>query len=406
MKSTNPTNPSHHSTWTQGAGIPIGLWVSPPPQHISEERYREIKEAGFTFVIGLAEYGAGTEYIHKALDAAQANGLRYLVYDTRLFALSRGDLHKVGEIAGEFAGHPAFGGNLFIDEPSVAQYEHLTALKAAYSEAVPHGLAYVNLFPTYASDEQRGGVDHERYVELYMEQFRPDILSYDHYPFLTPRQGRELTITKDYFANLQLIRQAALRHNVPFWLFIQTLAFNRSNRDPSAAEIRWQVYTSLAFGAKGIQYFTYWTPDNGRETFGDAMIDRAGNRTRHYGEVQSVNREIAGLGGVLSTLESVGVMTHGNVQPPFGGTLTQFGPVRRLEGDAAIIGCFRNGGGHAYALVVNESFEAAHTINLWLSRPEEPVQVWQQGLQTELRPESGKLSVSLEPGEGKLVRFA
>ena len=29
-------------------------------------------------------------------------------------------------------------------------------------------------------------------------------------------------------------------------------------RDPTEAQIRWQVFTSLAYGAKGVLYFTNW----------------------------------------------------------------------------------------------------------------------------------------------------
>ena len=30
--------------------------------------------------------------------------------------------------------------------------------------------------------------------------------------------------------------------------------------DVSEGEMRWQIYTSLAIGAKGVLYFCYWTP--------------------------------------------------------------------------------------------------------------------------------------------------
>eukprot|EP01050_Picozoa_sp_SAG11_P011400 SAG11_NODE_1206_length_5528_cov_20.313502_6_plen_49_part_00 len=31
--------------------------------------------------------------------------------------------------------------------------------------------------------------------------------------------------------------------------------------DVSEAELRWQIYTSLAIGARGVLYFCYWTPN-------------------------------------------------------------------------------------------------------------------------------------------------
>lgn len=386
-------------------GIPIGLWVSPPPGEITTERYREIREAGFTFVIGLSELSAGTRFIHEALDAAHKNELKYLVYDTRLRELSQDEMDKAEAYVAEFAGHPAYLGHLFVDEPSIDQFDRLRALKSVYQKAVPHGLAYVNLFPTYASDEQRGG-SHEVYVQSFMEKFEPDVLSYDHYPLLTPRPGKDRKLTEDYYENLQLMREAALGAGVPLWLFIQTLAFNRSNRDPSEAEIHWQVYTSLAFGVKGIQYFTYWTPDDGNETFGDAMIDRGGNQTRHYGEVQRINREIEPIGKVLVKLVSEGVLTHGDIRPAIEGGLTQFAPIGRMEGDPVIVGCFRDQEGLPYALIVNESFSERCSLRMYLSMQSTAVHVWEDGCKVEASLEQGILALELEPGKGKLIAFS
>ncbi|MBP1993690.1 beta-galactosidase [Paenibacillus eucommiae] len=386
-------------------GIPIGLFVPPPNHEITTERYREIKDAGFTFVLGLTEYDGGTAHIHRALAAAHDNGLQYLVCDPRLVALPANELDKVGPYVTEFSSHPAYAGHLFMDEPNIAQFGKLRDLKAVYQEAAPQGLAYVNLFPTYASNEQLGG-EYDEYVRLFMEQFKPDILSYDHYPFIDLRPDRELTITKDYYENLGIIREAVLRSKVPFWLFIQTLSYNEWSRDPLEAEIRWQVYTSLAFGAKGIQYFTYWTPEDGNETFCPGMIDRSGNKTRHYDEVQTLNREIAPLGEVLIHLTSIGVLSHGKVSPPIEGGLTEFAPILRIEGDPAVIGCFHDADDNAYALVVNESFQESCSLNIWLRKSEEPVSVWENGQKTVLHPEQGSLALELRPGEGKLVSFS
>ncbi|GAA3399900.1 beta-galactosidase [Paenibacillus hodogayensis] len=397
-------DPANKLLREQGSGIPIGLWVPPPNRELTEDRYKEVKEAGFTFVLGLSEYDGTTAFIRKALDAAHANGLLYLVRDPRLTELADDELSLVEPYVAEFAGHPAYAGHLFIDEPDMSLFPKLRALKAAYGKAAPHGLAYVNLFPTYASDRQRGG-DHEQYVSGFLEQFEPAVLSYDHYPFLTPKPGRTHTITQDYYTNLRIVSEAARARNIPFWLFIQTLAFNRSNRDPLEAEIRWQVYTSLAYGAKGIQYFTYWTPDDGGETFGDAMIDRAGGKTRHYGEVQRINRDISLIGGVLAQLEPFGVLAHGSISPPLEGALKSFAPIGRIEGDAAVIGCFRDREGQPYALVVNESFTQPGSVRIGLDDSAQAAAVWEDGQKTALRLDQGEFALHLDPGEGKLIAF-
>ena len=63
--------------------------------------------------------------------------------------------------------------------------------------------------------------------------------------------------TDGYFENLDQIRAADLRHGVPTWngiLSWQHLHFST----PTPEQMRWQVWTSLAYGVKGIMYFILW----------------------------------------------------------------------------------------------------------------------------------------------------
>ena len=61
-------------------------------------------------------------------------------------------------------------------------------------------------------------------------------------------------------------------------------------RNPNEAELRWQVYTTLCYGATGISYFTYWGP---RQWTGNIIDD--GKRTPHYAMVRRINRCVKAL---------------------------------------------------------------------------------------------------------------
>ncbi|WP_217594156.1 beta-galactosidase [Cohnella sp. GbtcB17] len=389
--------------------LEIGLWVSPPVEEITDERYREIREAGFTFVIGLLEMETGGDRaVERALDAAAANGLQYIVHDPGLKAMPLDERKRIRARIRQFASHPAYMGHLLKDEPSASQIAGLAALKEQYELAAPNGMAYVNLYPSHAAAELLGDA-YPNYVERYLSLAKPDILTYDHYPFLTDNSifkgDRE---TADYYYNLELMREASLRYEVPFWLFIQTLAFNGTHRDPVYAEIRWQVYTSLAFGVKGIQYFTYWTPPDSHETFGDAMIDRKGRRTRHYDEVKAVNEEIAALGPVLMRLRSVGVVASGESLPRLPPSSDGQGPVARLSGDPALMGCFVDEAGDYAYMLVNRSYEEDAEARLAIET-DAPcnIEIWEDGETSTqaLAAGSATLRIRLQPGQGKLLQF-
>jgi len=389
--------------------LEIGLWVSPPASEATAERYAEIKEAGFTFAIGLLEYDTGgDEAIAKAMDAAFANGLKYIVHDPKLKKLTAEEAAEIRERVSRFSGHPAYLGHLLKDEPSAEEIDALAVVKAVYAETAPDGLAYVNLFPRHAAPELLLA-EYPDYVEKYMNVYRPQVLSYDHYPFLTENSvfdGDRLT--EDYYDNLEIIRGASVRYGTPFWLFIQTLSFNGTHRDPTEAEIRWQVYTSLAFGAKGIQYFTYWTPDDGKESFGEAIIGRDGKRTRHYAEVRAVNREVAAIGAALLPLGSEGVIFWGEHPIPAANSLDRFDPVEAVEGDAVAMGCFSDAHGTPAVLLVNGSYEknAAVTVKLREGAFDRADIVSGEDAATVgLAGESPRIDLALKPGEGKLVAF-
>lgn len=181
----------------------------------------------------------------------------------------------------------ALGGVIVRDEPSYSEFAGCKRAKELLEEFLPSDLLYHgNLFPDYATQEQlynRGtgnpalpgeGYEYARYIDDYIEIFRPRVLSYDYYPMV----GEDGYIREGYFGNMSVIRNRAAEAEIPFWVYIQTCSFNASVRVPDEGEIGWLVNTSLAYGAKGIQYFTYFLPNDDGEVFRGAMVDREGNQ--------------------------------------------------------------------------------------------------------------------------------
>ncbi|MCU6710748.1 beta-galactosidase [Paenibacillus sp. J5C_2022] len=384
--------------------FPIGLWVSPPANEVTLERYEEMKEAGITFVTGFSEWEGGSETMMKSLDYAEATGMKVILRDPQIGELADGELSGIGELTAPYRDHPAYMGHVFYDEPSLTQYDRLAAMKEEYKKDAPDGLPYVNLFPTYASLDQKGGT-YTEYLDQYIQKYKPELISYDHYPFLTEAKGGPGAITEDYFYNLELIRRASTEHQLPFWLFIQTLSFNTTHRDPTEEEIRWQVFTSLAYGAKGIQYFTYWTPQSGRETFGSGMIDLQGNRTRHYDEVKRINASLQEIGPRLMELQSEGVIHFGDQPALLEESMKSFGPIASVSGDPAIIGCFTDSEGVQSVLVVNASFQQPSSTELKLEGDVKRAAVWNGGQVQSRKIAGGAMQVELAPGGAMWIAF-
>jgi hypothetical protein len=160
-----------------------------------------------------------------------------------------------------------------------------------------------------------------------------------------------------YCQNLKAMRQQSLAGGVPFWNFFNTMPYG-PHTDPTEAQLRWQINASLAYGAKGVMYFCYWTPPGAEFPKGGAVIQRDGTRTRHYGEARRLNGRLKQLGPTLMQLTSTGVY---RVRPKDDPAATLKGsPIRSLTPGDYLVGAFRHvDGRRAGCLIAGSSWYGA-----------------------------------------------
>ncbi len=91
----------------------------------------------------------------------------------------------------------AFSAYFIDDEPSVAEFAALATIVSNLKASDPGRLAYINLFPTYASDAQLGintggttGETYLDYLDQYLSTVQPELLAYDNYSFLAGGDDR------------------------------------------------------------------------------------------------------------------------------------------------------------------------------------------------------------------------
>jgi hypothetical protein len=286
------------------------------------------------------------------LDAVAAAGLKAIVYDPAIHI--RDDLagldddalaERVKTAVDRVGGHPAAYGYYLRDEPGAALYPSLARTAAALRAAAPEAKAYINLFPNYASAAQMGVPTYEEYVESFVNVVRPPFISYDHYALMD-----DGTLRGGYFENLEAIRSAALRHNLPFWNIVLSVA-HFHYAEPTEAGLRFQVYTTLAYGGRGISYFTYLSPNTGNYRL--APIDQFGHKTATWDMMRRVNLQIHRLGPTYVQLRSINVFHHPNVPPGCSG-IDSSGLVAELHGGDFVVGEFEGPDQQPFLLVVNK----------------------------------------------------
>ncbi|HMJ66543.1 MAG TPA: hypothetical protein VK615_14460, partial [Candidatus Binatia bacterium] len=289
-----------------GEEFPIFYWHGPPAAFNTLEHWQRVKECNFT-VAGPTYYNP--EDNRKLLGFCRQLGLKAIVSDPQLNrqVLDRPEWRDVlAGVLSNYASNAAVYGYYLTDEPNSESFPDLALLHAEVRRRDPNHPPFINLFPTYASSEQLGAPTYADYLERFLHTVKPSILAYDHYALL--KGGR---IRADYFENLELIREHALRFNAAPWNTVLSIP-HMVYRDPTEGEMRWQAYTSLAYGMKGIGWFTYWTIKE-FENDGTAIVTREGRPARLYPIVREINREVRMVGKTLLGLTSTGVFHAGTV---------------------------------------------------------------------------------------------
>ncbi len=403
--------------WTQKDFL-ITFWCPPPA---TDENLANVAAEGFNL----------TWVPEEGLDVAARHGLRAMLQSDLLRPDVLDDAAKRAELDALIARvkkHPALEAYYITDEPGAGAFPGLGKLVAYLRERDPAHLAYINLYPTYANEEQLGvsadaaerarvgqPVDsgtkvadsgtvlrYREHVRQYIETVKPDLISYDHYHFLKDKEGKPRDGT-EYFLNLGMIRTAALDAERPFLNIIQADTIVKSWRLPNASEVRWLVFTTMAYGGRGISYFTYWGP----QEYNGLYID--GRKMPLMDAVAQLNHEMAKLGPALMKLDSVGAY-HTAPIPDGAQAIPADAPVQVLSDGQYVLGLFANRNRPDAFMIVNrdynQSVEATLKITLRGRRLEELDRT--TGEWKEVARLSGERIVvmTLAGGNGRLFRVA
>jgi hypothetical protein len=339
----------------------ITFWCGPPLAEFTDERAAEIAAAGFTVVGAPCEGPINPDANRHALEVAHRHGLRMWVRDRRIgrhTTASPGWESRLDAAVAAYRSFPAFDGFFVLDEPRAEEFEAIAPVVQRLRTVDPTHIAYVNLLPDWAVAKDPGTAAYETYVDGFIDSVHPQLLSYDYYPFLADGDR------PSFFDNLSAMRAEAARHHLPFMLIVQAMPHG-SYRDPTEAELSWQVFHALAFGAQGISYFAYWTPVQvpcaEQMDFRHGLIEH-GTPTRHYFEAMRLNRKVAALASALAAFDSVAVAdSAGEMAAPF-----PIGPIAAIEGGQVTAGMFDDTTGDIAALLVNRDYRRGSTVRLVL----------------------------------------
>jgi len=169
------------------------------------------------------------------------------------------------------------------DEPGEDRFAELAKVNQRIQRLVPAKPYWDNLLPTYAFASLE---EYDHYVQAYLDTVKPKLFTYDHYCLVgrDPQTHAESWYGPhregDYFANLEIVRRRALEVGVEFGVILSVGVFGPV-RGVSDAELRWQAFTTLAYGARSLGWFCYLTEGiyGNWTNWADMVLNRDGTRT-------------------------------------------------------------------------------------------------------------------------------
>lgn len=266
------------------------------------EDFVAFKNAGFN--ISLSVYQSTADII-RDLKAAEKAGVKLFIYSDSLMLQPQNIINRIKD-------YPAFYGSYIADEPSVDQFPMLKWRIEGIRKFDKKGKFYVNLFPSYASTEQLGTSSYLTYLQKFALEVKSDFISFDYYPI----KNNEVNIA--WYKNLEDIRKISLKINKPFWGFANSTIFGQYSQ-PTLGGLKLQQFGNLLYGAKGLQYFTYWTLNEDyrrKNDFQFSIVYEDGKPTPTYNLVKNVNTQIQNISWIFGNGNVTGVYHDGITIPP------------------------------------------------------------------------------------------
>jgi len=383
----------------------IGIFFAPTWNYTNATQYDYIKDAHVNFIQTFYpnDLGMSTEQqMNTVLSLAGERGIKVQVSDYRSANLTD---ENIDAITAAYKDNIATGGYYVWDEPSASSFSHLARAYNRFLQNDPDCVPNVNLFPMFGPI---GAPSYMDYVNWWIDSVGRNnlkYLSFDNYAFIYGYTYRD-----DYYQNLEYIRSAGISRNVRTACYLQAVGLPQANmRRPVENEMRFDVYSALAYGMKAVYWFTWFQPVIPGYNFSPAIMDANGNKTDLYTPVQTLNSQIKKLGPTLMGLTSCSVFHKGTL--PLGTIAVPadffWQPTTSYN---QIISHFVDENNRSYVMVVNR--DTANSRTLSFNLPSKPAAVTEVSkttgseVATNYNSSTGNLSATFLPGEGKLYAIS
>jgi len=269
------------------------------------ELYQEMKECGISV--------AGFVNTDEQLEAISKAGLKAFWCDWK--AMSSRDFSKpdveqwrkdILPVVEKYNSNPAVIGYYVQDEPNGVVMDGALKMASLMEELAGEKLVYLNL---YSNSTEQWRLDPFNYYD-YVEKFYASPLKFsgfDQYVFYHDKHMRHT-----FYESMKIHRELALKYGKQWWYCALSVA-HRYYAEPTFTQLAHQVYSALAYGARGLSWFTYLPTCN--IGWYASPIDDFMNRTHTWYDLRFINNSVQNMAYVLNHLKSDRVYHFGSTVP-------------------------------------------------------------------------------------------
>jgi len=353
-------------------------WTPDDPQAL-----KDIRDCGFNVAGFVAP---------EHVNAVKKAGLKCFVDDPVVSTvvtdtnMSDAEIEKrVSSMTAKFKSNPTVFGYYVMDEPSPPLFANLGRWAAAIHKASPSANVYINMLPGW-------GPQHEQdYLGAFVNAAHPAYISYDNYSLLD-----DGSVGLGFYMNLEAVRNVSLKNNIPFWNIILGNSHFRY-AEVTQGGLYLQAYATLAYGGKGISYFTYFSPLIGN--YRNAAIDQFLQKSPTWDMIRRVNMQIHELGPTYLKLKSINVFHTQNV-PQFCSGMDSSKLMSEVSGGDFLVGEFLGPNNTPFIMIVNKDISKSHSFGIRFK--EQGTVMMTNPYTGETKPFGGE-NGWLAPGDGMLL---
>lgn len=401
------------------------------PSYISDEIFSKLSECGINMIKqSNLDAKSDPEGQIKILELAEKYGMAVYVRHSDVYGRHGGEeftTEAIGNAINQFANYPAFAGIDLVDEPGTDYW--WSTLPQGFITDYAQRVDLLNDMRISFGANAIGAIQPslgetgERYLTDFCSILKPPYLCHTNYTFGGhPDDISDDDAHKQMRQSLYILdkcRSYANEYKVPLWRYLNAggqmtdagTAYDSTTLYPTEGQMLWEVNTTLAYGGKGLSYFTLIQPlhfsyaksepyDSNRT----GLIGVWGNKTPYWYGAKKANEQVAAIDHVLMNSVNKGILVSGKnaKQDTTGNDAllegTSWRELKHVDG-STMVGCFNYQGKSAF-YVVNYEFNYKQKITLDFHNAYN-MTVIQKAESSNIN--TSQLTLDMEPGEGVLI---